>query len=181
MKLSEKILYYRKRDGLSQEALAAKVGVSRQAVSKWEVGDATPELDKLVALAKTFGVTTDELLGMEESVRAERDPRGTEQPTAQTLPVSEDLKYVLRNYGRFTRWYSPILIGLLMLVVGIYVCITEWHIYEMVPYMWQASQLPFCVSAAMAALGAGEVIWGVVRLVRHRRKEINGENQAKKS
>lgn len=180
MKLNEKIQSYRKKAGLSQEALAAKVGVSRQAVSKWEVGDATPELDKLMALAKTFGVTTDELLGMEEPVRAESDPRGTEQPTAQTLPVSEDLKYVLRNYGRFSRWYSPIFIGLVMLIVGIYGCITEWHIYEMVPYMWQTALLPFCASAALAAFGAGAVIWGVVRLIRHRRKEKNGEDQDKK-
>ncbi len=39
-----------------------RVGVSRQAVSKRELGDATPEVDKLLALARTFGVTTDELL-----------------------------------------------------------------------------------------------------------------------
>ena len=62
MKLNEKIYYYRKRAKLSQEELAAQVGVSRQAVSKWELGDATPELDKLAALAKAFRVTADELL-----------------------------------------------------------------------------------------------------------------------
>ena len=43
MKLSEKILYCRKRAGLSQEALAERLGVSRQAVSKWETGEALPE------------------------------------------------------------------------------------------------------------------------------------------
>ncbi len=66
MKLNEKISYYRKADKLSQEELAARVGVSRQAVSKWELGDATPEVDKLLALSRTFGVTTDELLGESE-------------------------------------------------------------------------------------------------------------------
>ena len=66
MTLHEKILYYRKQARLSQEELAARVGVSRQAVSKWELGDATPEVDKLVALARVFGVTTDELLSPEE-------------------------------------------------------------------------------------------------------------------
>ena len=60
--LNENILYYRKRAKLSQEELAGKVGVSRQAVSKWELGEATPEVEKLVALAQVFGVTTDELL-----------------------------------------------------------------------------------------------------------------------
>ena len=43
MKLPEKILYCRKRAGLSQEALAERLGVSRQAVSKWETGEALPE------------------------------------------------------------------------------------------------------------------------------------------
>lgn len=174
MKLNEKILYYRKRAGLSQEALAAKVGVSRQAVSKWEVGDSVPELDKLVALAQAFGVTTDELLGMKGSVRE------TEKPAPQPSRLPEDVDWVVRRSAKFRRWYTPIYVGLLMLIVGIYACITEWHIYEMVPYMWQTTLLSFCVSAALTALGAGAVIWGVVRLVRHRREEKNREDQGRK-
>lgn len=68
MKLNEKIFYCRRKAGLSQEALAEKLGVSRQAVSKWETGDAVPEIGKLLALAKQFDVTTDWLLSedMEE-------------------------------------------------------------------------------------------------------------------
>lgn len=59
MKLQEKILYLRKKSGYSQEALAEKLGVSRQAVSKWENGDADPEISKLKMLAELFHVTTD--------------------------------------------------------------------------------------------------------------------------
>lgn len=66
MKLNEKIFYCRRKAGLSQEALAEELGVSRQAVSKWETGDAVPEISKLLALAKTFDVTTDWLLAEEE-------------------------------------------------------------------------------------------------------------------
>ena len=62
MNLSEKIQLCRKRAGLSQEALAEKLNVSRQAVSKWETGAAEPELSKLRALAAVFGVTADWLL-----------------------------------------------------------------------------------------------------------------------
>lgn len=62
MKLQEKILYCRKKAGLSQEALAERLGVSRQAVSKWETGDAVPEISKLLLLAKAFDVTTDWLI-----------------------------------------------------------------------------------------------------------------------
>ena len=66
MKLNEKIYYYRTKSKMSQEQLAAAVGVSRQAVSKWELGDATPEVAKLVSLAKVFGITTDDLLSEDE-------------------------------------------------------------------------------------------------------------------
>ena len=85
MKLSEKILYYRKKAGLSQEELAGRVGVSRQAVSKWELGDAAPEVDKLRALAREFGVTVDELLSEEAPREPEQAPPPQHSPTAGWL------------------------------------------------------------------------------------------------
>lgn len=60
--LHEKIIQCRRKCGLSQEALGEAVGVSRQAVSKWETGDAIPEVTKLVALADVFGVSVDFLV-----------------------------------------------------------------------------------------------------------------------
>ena len=65
MKLHEKIYTLRKKQNLSQEALSEKLGVSRQSVSKWETGEATPEVTKLLSLSKIFGVTTDYLLNDE--------------------------------------------------------------------------------------------------------------------
>lgn len=62
MNLSEKILKLRKVNSMSQDDLAEKVGVSRQSISKWESGQATPELEKLLLLASVFNVTTDSLL-----------------------------------------------------------------------------------------------------------------------
>lgn len=85
MKLNEKILYYRKAAKLSQEELAARVGVSRQAVSKWELGDATPEVDKLLALARAFGVSTDELL--DEGGPAEKEEPPRQAPPVHTVPT----------------------------------------------------------------------------------------------
>ena len=73
MKLNEKILYCRKKKGLSQEGLAEELGVSRQAVSKWETGDAVPELSKLVLLAKVFEVTADWLLSEEEPEEKQKE------------------------------------------------------------------------------------------------------------
>lgn len=61
--LSETIYRLRRRAGLSQEQLAETISVSRQAISKWESGTSTPELDKLLALSECFHVTLDELTG----------------------------------------------------------------------------------------------------------------------
>ena len=62
MTLGEKITHLRKKRGLSQEELAITLNISRQAVSKWETGEAKPDTDKVVALAEYFEVTTDWLL-----------------------------------------------------------------------------------------------------------------------
>lgn len=60
--LSEKIVKLRKNNGLTQEQLAEQLNVSRQSVSKWESGQAAPDIDKIVALGEIFHVTTDYLL-----------------------------------------------------------------------------------------------------------------------
>ena len=62
MKLGQKIAELRKKSGLSQEALAEKMNVSRQAVSKWESNQSIPDIEKIVDLSELFGVTTDYLL-----------------------------------------------------------------------------------------------------------------------
>lgn len=62
MKLSNKILSLRKRKGMSQEDLAERLNVSRQAVSRWEMGSARPDASNILQLSKLFGVTADYLL-----------------------------------------------------------------------------------------------------------------------
>ena len=62
MDMSKAIREGRDRLGMSQEALAERLGVSRQAVSKWETGTADPSTSNLLALAKLFGVPAEELL-----------------------------------------------------------------------------------------------------------------------
>lgn len=66
MNFSEKLLTLRKANDLTQEQLAEKLDVSRQSVSKWESGQATPELEKIVALSTVFNVSTDYLLKASE-------------------------------------------------------------------------------------------------------------------
>ena len=124
MNLAGKILYCRKKAGLSQEALAEKLGVSRQAVSKWETGDAVPELSKLVLLAKAFDVTTDWLL-------SESEPEPEESPEPEIPPVPETpaqsgnwvesipgvIGRLIRRYGWLYGVYTA-LAGLGFIVIG---------------------------------------------------------------
>ena len=65
MTLGQRIQELRKQQDLSQEALGEKLGVSRQAVSRWEMDGAVPEVDKLIALSKLFGVSINDLLGVD--------------------------------------------------------------------------------------------------------------------
>lgn len=66
MTLGERIQSLRKEKGISQEALGELLGVTRQSISKWESDQTIPELDKLIALAKLFGISIGALLGVEE-------------------------------------------------------------------------------------------------------------------
>ena len=69
MTLGQRIQELRKQNNLSQEALGEKLGVSRQAISRWEMDGAVPEVDKLIAMSKLFGVSLDELLGLSKPAR----------------------------------------------------------------------------------------------------------------
>ena len=69
MEFSEKLMALRRREGLSQEQLADQLGVTRQSVSKWEGGAATPELVKLISLSELFNVSVDYLLGRTNKTR----------------------------------------------------------------------------------------------------------------
>lgn len=62
MNIADRIQYLRKTKGISQEELADKIGVSRQAVSKWESEQSMPDIDKVIIMSDYFGVTTDYII-----------------------------------------------------------------------------------------------------------------------
>lgn len=67
IEIANKLVKLRKQNGLSQEELADKLGLSRQAVSKWERAEASPDTDNLICLAKLYNISLDELLSTEDS------------------------------------------------------------------------------------------------------------------
>ena len=89
MTLANKIIEGRRRAGLSQEGLAERLSVSRQAVSKWESAQAMPDIERVIELAALFGVSTDYLLKDEMESPDETCPACVEQPTRRKVTLTE--------------------------------------------------------------------------------------------
>lgn len=80
----------RKKNGYSQEELAEKLGISRQAVSKWERAEASPDTDNLVELAKLYGISLDELLNINNSSSTENSEDKKEEKNENEKTINFD-------------------------------------------------------------------------------------------
>ena len=130
MNLHEKIYYCRRRAGLSQDALAEAVGVSRQAVSKWELGDAVPETANLAALAAALGVSVDWLLSSAEpELEPEAEPdagdaaggSGAEAAQGRAPDWIEHLPRYMQSAARRWGWLAGVylaLSGIPLVIIG---------------------------------------------------------------
>ena len=106
MKFEEKLMMLRKSRGMSQEDLAEKLQVSRQAVSRWESGATWPDVPNLIQLSDLFGVTTD-YLAREEFEEVKEESAETNMPK-QEETESDMVKYqkAMRERNlRAARWY----------------------------------------------------------------------------
>ena len=95
-----KIREFRIKNGFSQEILAEKLGVSKQSVSKWEVGQTLPEVDKVIAMSKLFSVTTDELLAINEDLFS--------KPNKNKLHLGS-IYLVVKNFKKSIDFYEKFL------------------------------------------------------------------------
>ncbi len=92
IEIANRLRQMRNKNDLSQEELAAKIGVSRQAVSKWERAEASPDTDNLILLAKLYGISIDELLRTEEAapssgISLKKDDYGyKDEPIREAVP-----------------------------------------------------------------------------------------------
>ena len=125
MTLGEKIKKQRTAHGLSQETLAEQMGVSRQAVTKWEADQSAPSSEKLIALAKLFQISLDELIG-NESVPA--NPAKKPNPILRTnLTRIAITLHAAFGYAAAQHYYSfmthgsdpaPFVFSLILLFLG---------------------------------------------------------------
>ena len=112
MNMADRIQYLRKSKGISQEELADKVGVSRQAVSKWESEQSTPDLEKIIIMSDFFGVTTDYILkGIEPVADKEQKNKELTEVTSGSIRSGKctTIRYGRRNPVpfRLLTTYSP--------------------------------------------------------------------------
>ena len=130
MNLSDRIQYLRKARGISQEGLADQLGVSRQAVSKWESEQSMPDLDKIISMSDYFAVTTDYLLkGIEPVVQKEEEQSIKHRRIASNICYQLSLGFVglgiilsiiLADFLKISILLTPVLIvqGVGLLVWG---------------------------------------------------------------
>ena len=126
MNIAEKIVLLRKKKGISQEELANKLNTSRQAVSKWENNQSTPDLERLVALSKYFNVTTDYLLtdSIETSINNNSQCESNiELQELKSLVTEDEYQYAIdeaKKEEHFSHWVIVAVPFIMILAVLIY-------------------------------------------------------------
>lgn len=156
MTLGDKITALRKQNGWSQEALAEKLNISRQSVSKWESNSSVPDLDKIIRLSEIFEVSTDYLLkkdwennGITDSVPSLRTLSETEVSDYISLTVETSKKMA---WGVSLCIFSPVI---LFLLYGF----TPERLSEQA-----AGGIGCAVLLLFVAIGIGILIWNGIRL-----------------
>ena len=111
MKFNEKLMELRKKQGLSQEELGYKLNVTRQTVSKWELGQTTPEMDKLLELSKLFNISVDDLIN---------DSDLENQTNQNTETIIED-QQIKQGNGKNNKLFLALVIALVVVIILIIV------------------------------------------------------------
>ena len=122
--IGTKISFCRKKAGLSQEALATRLNISRQAVSRWETGEAVPDTEKIVQLSRLFQVSTDYLL-LDEI----KEPlTGQNLAGIQTGPAKEKRKHLRIYFGKCLLVIGLIALAVILIGAGVYAdSLTSWY------------------------------------------------------
>lgn len=187
MTLAEKITILRGERKLSQGDLAEKLDVSRQSVSKWETGQAVPELEKIIKLADLFGVSVDELVREEECLPSETPPMDNPQTVDEEAPsMTESHPHVIymerkRRTPLQTTGIIVLVIGALMLFCGtvnMYIPIFGVPVILLSLPLILAEKHPFLIDGWLLCLGSCVIfnprfsvvpwgLWGGVRLLYH--------------
>lgn len=164
MEFSENLLTLRKAKDLTQEQLAEKLNVSRQSVSKWESGQAAPELDKIVAMSVVFDVTTDYLLKSSE----------IDDLSVKTEMLEKQQEQMLMREQRQQKIRECVLYGIVIYLLLLAVCFVEHHFF----WEWDIWNPSIFMAEFLAATAA--VVFVCARTFRNERQQDNGKRDAGK-
>lgn len=130
--LGTKLADLRKRHGFSQEALAEKMGVSRQAISKWERGESSPDTDTLIELAKLYEVSLDELVGHKQTSAAEPTPDKTKTENKQN---EKGKKLYPELSTKLLKFPFPLVVTAVYVLLGIacHIWHPTWLMFLLIP------------------------------------------------
>lgn len=113
MSIKEQLIHLRNINGLSQEDLAEKLNVTRQSVSKWEVGETMPDTDKLIKISEIFNVSTDYLLKGIDNVSNNKSKASVE--------LSKEIKETMENINKMSKLKRYIIglifIGIILIII----------------------------------------------------------------
>ena len=112
MKFNEKLVNLRKKHNLSQEQVAEKLKVARQTISKWELGETTPEMDKLIIMSELYNITLDELMKEENEGKVVNDPNNTNSQKLAGMTIK-----ILKGIGIFI--IIVIILYLFLMIMGL--------------------------------------------------------------
>lgn len=194
MNLGENIYRLRSEQGMSQEALAAALEVSRQSVSKWENNSAVPELEKLIKMSEVFGVTLDQLVGKES-------PTPPPAPAPEVIireatPPHRTIGVILLCFGLLVTLLLSILggfvvgvmLGLPFTIIGC-ICIAStegilfkcvWafsSIYVPLLYYFMLNFIGFGPSTRIGILVVWFVILVLISIVLHRKGKLSADSK----
>jgi len=127
---ANRLAQLRKDHNLSQEELAAKIGVSRQAISNWERGEASPDTDNLILLANIYGITIDEILtGNPPKVDTMPDASPSQSSTHEQGRDSYQFNQMPSHPSNSRSFWIgfpyPVLCVIIYLILGF--CFDAWH------------------------------------------------------
>lgn len=130
IKTADRLQQLRKAHGYSQEALSEKLGVSRQAVSKWERGESSPDTDNLIAIANLYSVTLDELINGDGAVKKSADDNLSSAP--EELPSVPKIQNLVKRHSLYKDRARRLLkFPFALIVLAVYVVLNliihMWH------------------------------------------------------
>ncbi len=140
IKTADRLQALRKSHGLSQEALSEKLGVSRQAVSKWERGESSPDTDNLIALASIYNITLDDILNTEKELSNSTPVVNEKEKIENNITDNDDnevMQMLEKRKAKVKLGKSLMKFPFAFLVVGAYVLL------NLITHLWHPTWLMF--------------------------------------